>query len=60
MQLNITTHFYENFADAPAKVKFTRAIYFLLILPLVVVAFPVYILGSWLELWMDKLKDWLW
>ena len=58
--MSVKVFFHENFADAPAKVKFTRAIYFLLILPLVVVAFPVYILGSWIELWLDKLKEWLW
>lgn len=58
--MSVKVFFHENFSDAPAKVKFTRAIYFLLILPLVVVAFPVYILGSWIELWLDKLKEWLW
>ena len=58
--MSVKVFFHENFDNAPAKVKFTRAIYFLLILPLVVVAFPVYILGSWIELWLDKLKEWLW
>ena len=60
MIFNIKTHYYENFIEAPAKVKFCRSIYFLLVLPLIIVGFPVYFAGSIIESALDKLKDWLW
>lgn len=58
--MSVKVFFHENFDNAPAKVKFTRAIYFLLVLPLVVVAFPVYLAGTFIEIALDKLKEWLW
>ena len=60
MIFNIKTKYCEPFIDAPAKVKFCRGLYLLLVIPLCIVAFPIYWVGAAIEAVLDKLKDWLW
>ena len=53
-------YFYEDFVNAPGKVKFRRGLYLLLVAPLCLVGFPIYLAGTLIEIALDKLKDWLW